>query len=145
MTWDALRYALSGVCAYRNLLTQSALEQTAALLEALGRRDGPAALSAYGALFYALGQEGYAGLADWLWDKLRYEEGPYPLLIESGGEDAALAQAARRDVATFSLLAGTLDGAALLKEIGTLLRRSLRPCWASIPAWLRGWPSTSRR
>lgn len=137
MTWEALRLALSGVCAYRYLLTEPALEKTAELLEALGRREGRPALSAYGGLFYTLRQEGYTSLTHWFWDKLRYEVGPYPLLVEGGGEDSALTQAARRDVATFSLLAG-LDGDELFHEISALLPPELVPLLAEYPRWSAG-------
>lgn len=124
MTWEALRHALSGVCAYRNLLAEPVMKCAADLLEAMAREDGPAGLSAYAALFYALRQEGYDGLGTWLWDKLRYEEGPYPLLAERGGEDAALIKAARRDLATFSLLA-KLAGDAVLGELSAHLPQEL--------------------
>ena len=139
MKWDITRHALSGLCAYRNLLGQPVLEKTAALLDALARRDGTAGLAAYGAAFYALRQEGYQSLRSWLWDKLRYEEGPYPLLAERGGEDAALEQAARRDVDTLSLLAG-LDGEELLGEISALLPPELAAMTEGYPRWAAGEP-----
>lgn len=137
MTWETLRCALSGVCAYRSLLARPPLTAAAALLGALARGDGPAGLEAYAGLFYAVRQEGYDSLSAWLGDALRYEEGPYPLLAERGGDDSALEQAARRDVATFSLVAG-LDGEMLFSELAALLPPELTPLLAEYPRWAAG-------
>lgn len=137
MTWETLRCALSGVCAYRALLARPPLAAATDLLNALSRRDGPGALEAYAALFYAVRQEGYDTLGAWLGDALRYEEGPYPLLVEQSGDDLALELAARRDVATLSLVAG-LNGDALFAELAALLPPEFAPLLAEYPRWAKG-------
>ncbi len=137
MEWYTLRHALSGLCVYRNLLDQPVLKGLSTLLEALEQGDGPTALSAYGALFYTLRQEGYPGLRPWLWDKLRYEEGPYPLLAERSGSDPVLEAAARREVALLSHL-GTLDCGALLDAVRALLPPPLSALAEDAPRWETG-------
>ncbi|SBW09932.1 conserved hypothetical protein [uncultured Eubacteriales bacterium] len=137
MTWETLRCALSGVCAYRALLARPPLAAAARLLNALSRGDGPAALEAYAGLFYAVRQEGYDSLGTWLGDALRYEEGPYPLLVEQSGDDPALELAARRDVDTLSLVAG-LNGDALFAELAALLPPEFSPLLAEYPRWATG-------
>ncbi len=137
MTWETLRCALAGVCAYRPLLARRPLATAAALLEAIARGDGPAALEHYAAHFYAVRLEGYDSLGAWLGDALRYDEGPYPLLVERGGDDPALELAARRDVATLSLVAG-LDGERLFSELGALLPPELGAVLAEYPRWTVG-------
>ena len=80
MELNALRAALRGLSAYRNLTAQPVLLQMGRLLDALAQGRGEEALDAYTAVFYHLREEGFSGLGDWLWDRLRYTETPYALL-----------------------------------------------------------------
>lgn len=68
----------------------------------------------------------------WLHDQLRYQESPYARLVERGGEDPALEEAARRDVETFTLLS-ELDCDAVLREIGTQAPREFSRVLAICP------------
>ena len=107
MELTAMRAALRGLSAFRALRERPVMVHMFSLLDALRLERGEQALDAYTALFYALRQEGCAGLGDWLWDALRYGESPYALLAEAGGSDPALENAARRDTETLVLLAET--------------------------------------
>ena len=107
MELSELRGALLGISAYRNLLEHPVLQRFSALLDALDAGRGEEALGNYARFFFALKEAGFLGLGDWLWDALRFTDSPYPLLVERGGRDAALENAARRDVETFTLLAST--------------------------------------
>ena len=123
----SLRAALSGVSAYLTVTGAPALRDIRRLLDALARGDGEAALEAYAALSSTCcGQGGFAGLGDWLWDKLRYTETPYARLLDRGGADPALENAARRDVDTLVLLAGT-DCDQLIGAMRPLLPRRVQP------------------
>lgn len=77
----------------------------------------------------------------WLHDQLRYQESPYARLVERGGEDPALEEAARRDVETFTLLS-ELDCDAVLREIGTQAPREFSRVLANLPRWRGGCPFT---
>ena len=90
MTLEALRCALLGVSAYRNILEEPLMAEVTGLLEAMVRQRGTEAVERYAKIFYRLRQEGCLGLGDWLHDRLRYEEAPYPLALDQGGADPAL-------------------------------------------------------
>lgn len=105
MTLEELRRALVSASAYRNIIETPMVEQVLSLLGAAAGEEPIALTECYAKVFYALRREGYDGLGGWLLDKLRYEEAPYPLLVEQGGSDAALEAAARRDIEAFVALA----------------------------------------
>ena len=130
----SLRAALMGVSAYCELKEQPVLVQVRALLDALHARQGERAMECYAQLFHTLRREGFQGLGDWLWDALRYTEGPYARLAERGGTDPALENSARRDVETFVLLAET-DCDAYVDAMKALLPAEYGPALAGLPRW----------
>ena len=129
-----IRPALLGLTTCRDLLREPLMVKVRALLDALDAGDGEGALDAYTEIFYGLRQAGKAGLGDWLWDRLRYTESPYPALLDRGGSDPALEGAARRDVDTLSQLAG-LDCGALIAEMTALLPEEFGPVLTALPRW----------
>ena len=134
MELNALRAALRGLSAYREIKDQPVMAQTVRLLDALAQDRGEDALDAYTGLFYLLRQEGFSGLGAWRWDYLRYTESPYALLAERGGSDPALESAARRDVDTLVLLAGT-DCDRYIDAMKGLLPSDYAPVLAGLPRW----------
>ena len=134
MELNALRAALRGLSAYRNLTAQPVLLQMGRLLDALAQGRGEEALDAYTAVFYHLRKEGFSGLGDWLWDRLRSPETPYALLAQRGGSDPALENGARRDVDTFVLLAET-DCDRCIDAMKELLPNEYAPVLAALPRW----------
>ena len=134
MELNALRAALRGLSAYREIKDRPVMAQTVRLLDALAQGQGEDALDAYTGLFYLLRQEGFSGLGAWLWDYLRYTESPYALLAERGGSDPALESAARRDVDTLVLLAGT-DCDRYIDAMKGLLPSDYAPVLAGLPRW----------
>lgn len=141
MNITALRAALYSVAAYKNILTLPVMKCVFRLMDALIAGDGSAALKAYTDLFYALRSEGYAGLGPWLGDALRYDDSPYPRLMERGGSDPALETAAERDVVTFSLLAGVESG-VWIAQLNELMGEEYRWLTDSLPQWEKGIPFT---
>lgn len=139
MSLEALRVALLGISAYRNVLERPLMEDLSALLDSICAGRGEEALSRYARVFYRLRQEGWQGPGDALEDVLRYEEAPYPLLAERGGADPALETAARRDIETFVLLS-ELDCDRLLDRMGKLLSADLAPVLHNLPRWKAGAP-----
>ena len=132
MTIDELRCALRGVAAYRHIVDAPLMGLTLELLDRLASGDGTGAVERYARLFYELRQADCSGLGMWLHDQLRYQESPYARLVERGGEDPALEEAARRDVETFTLLS-ELDCDAVLREIGTQAPREFSRVLANLP------------
>ncbi len=139
MEMDTLCIALRGVCAYRGLREEPVMEQMSALLSALSAGKGEQALEHYTRVFYLLRQEGFAGLGDWLADRLRYSEEPYALLAEQGGSDAALEGAARWDVECFAQLA-KLECDKLIDAMGELLPGEYQSVLTTLPRWSAGAP-----
>ena len=134
MELNALRAALRGISAYRELTNTTIMRNVRALLDALHRTSGEEALEAYVALFHVLRSDGYEGLGDWLWDWLRYTETPYSRLIDQGKSDPALENAARRDIDTLVLLAET-DCDRFIDAMKPLLGNAYASVLASLPRW----------
>lgn len=134
MNIRTLRLALLSVSAYQNVLTHPVTGRVMALLDSLEAGQGEQALSSYCALFYALRDGGYDGLGSFFADALRYDDGPYPRLVERGGADTALETAAARDVEVFSMLAG-MDCALWQMELIGLLGEENKWLAVTLPKW----------
>ena len=134
---NTLRIALRGISAYRNLCESELVREMGRLLDALAAGQGEQAAECYARVFYRLRQEGCSGPGEWLDEHLRYDEGPYPLLVERGQRDPALEQAARRDVETFALLAG-LDCDKLIGAMKGLLPEEYQAMLSNLPRWKAG-------
>lgn len=139
MKLSALRIALKGISAYCDICRFPLMEQVSALLDAIVSKQGELAVEHYTQVFYLLRQAGCAGLGDWLDGHLRYDEAPYPLLVERGEIDPALENAARRDIETFALLAG-LDCDRLVGDIKELLSGEYQAMLSNLPRWKAGAP-----
>lgn len=134
MELNALRAALRGISAYRELTGAAVMFNALTLLDALSNREGEDALTAYTALFYTLRQDGCEGLGDWLWNYLRYTESPFSRLIDRGKSDPALEYAARRDIDTLVLLAET-DCDRFIDAMKPMLGGEYAPVLAGLPRW----------
>ena len=139
MEWKELRAALRGLTVYREELETEIGRSVTGLLDALHRQDGEEALAAYTGLFAALCREEFQGLGDWLWDRLRFHESAYSLLIDQGGSDPVLEQAARQDVDTLVRLVGT-GCSCFLDAIQALLPPEFAPVLAGLSQWRTGSP-----
>jgi len=137
MEIQKLRGALKGVCAYKHMMQKPVMAALTELMDALCKGLGEQALEAYTSLFYTLRQEGFPGLGAWLDSVLRYEENPCADLIARGGNDPALVQAARQDVALFNTLAQT-DGGEFTARLGELLGEEYADTVAALPRWTVG-------
>ena len=134
MEWKDLRAALRGLTIYQEPLETEIGQTVTGLLDALYRQDGEGALAAYTGLFAALCRAEFHGLGDWLWDWLRCHESAYSLLIDQGGSNPVLEQAARQDVNTLAQLAGT-GYSCFLDAIQPLLPPEFAPVLAGLPQW----------
>lgn len=134
MELNALRAALRGISAYREVTNTTVLGGIWMLLDALYQKSGEEALEEYVSRFHVLRSDGYEGLGDWLWDWLRYNETPYSRLIDQGKSDPALENAARRDIDTLVLLAET-DCDRFIDAMKPLLPNEFAPVLAGLPRW----------
>ena len=132
-----LRAALMGVSAFQDVMDNPLMGAVRALLDALSAGKGETAMEAYAKVFYLLRQDGRAGLGDWLFDMLRYEESPYARAAERGCADPALESAAKRDIDTFVVLA-EVDCDKLIKAMQGLLGEEFGPALAGLPRWQAG-------
>lgn len=137
MKLQKVRASLLGISAYRHLLDRPVPARFRALLDALDAGQGEAALAAYSDFFYQLKAEGYMGLGDWLWDAMRFVDSPYGLLVERGGQDAALENVARRDTEAFQA-AAELDADTLVAQLQGLLPEYFQAALAHLPRWSAG-------
>ena len=134
MTLETLGWALRACAAYRHIVEEPLMGRVLALVDRLAAGDGAGAAEHYAGLFYALRAEGARSLGEWLDGRLRDRESPYAALVERGGTDPALEEAARRDIETFAALAG-LDCGALLEAVGRALPPGLEPLADALPRW----------
>ena len=134
MELNALRAALRGISAYRDVTNTAVLGGIWMMLDALYQKNGEEALEEYVSRFHVLRSDGYEGLGDWLWDWLRYTETPYSRLIDQGKSDPALENAARRDIDTLVLLAQT-DCDRFIDAMKPLLGSEFAPVLAGLPRW----------
>ena len=134
MELNALRAALRGISAYREVTNTTVLGGIWMMLDALYQKNGEEALEEYVSRFYVLRSDGYEGLGDWLWDWLRYNETPYSRLIGQGKSDPALENTARRDIDTLVLLAET-DCDRYIDAMKPLLGDEYAPVLAGLPRW----------
>lgn len=136
---NTLRISLKGISAYRELCKTPLMEQMCALLDALADGRGEEAAGHYIEVFHLLRRADCAGLGDWLEERLKYDESPYPLLAERGGSDPALENAARRDVETLALLAA-LDCDRLIDAMKSQLSAEYQAMLSNLPRWKAGAP-----
>jgi predicted AAA+ superfamily ATPase len=130
-----------GVSTYKDILARPVMACALRLLDALCQRDDQAALSAYTDLFCALRSEGHTGLGSWLAEALRYDDSPYPRLVERGGSDPVLESAAERDIVTFTLLA-SVDCQVWLGQLTELLGQDYQWLVSGLPQWSAAVPFT---
>lgn len=141
MELETLRYALRGISAYRKIAQCRELALVRDLLDHLSSGNGVGAMEDYAALFHTLRAGHKKSLGEWLDEQLRYTESPYALLAEQGGEDAALEEAARRDVEVFTALC-RLDCDKLIRAIAQAVPLDCAPVVEELPRWSAGCPFT---
>ena len=134
MNIAALRAALLAVSAYKSVLSRPVMQCAVRLINALFAEQGEEALTAYTDLFYTLRSEGHTGLGSWFAEVLRYDDSPYPRLVERGGSDTVLETAAERDVVTFTLLA-SVNCDLWLDKLGKTMGEGYQWLVSGLPRW----------
>lgn len=117
---------------YRSLMDLPPMAYLRDLLEGMER--GAADLDSYANCFFALAEEGYDSLADYLFDHLRYDESPFGDAVARGRATPAMEKAARRDLSVLAALANT-SCAELKGSLAAMLPESWEGSVASLPEW----------
>ncbi|MGM9537606.1 MAG: ATP-binding protein [Candidatus Onthomonas sp.] len=97
--WSQPSYTsgIAGLTAYRNLLRLPVIAALREMFQAIARQD-PGWTDYYCDAFYALAEEGYSALGDYLSDHMLYDESPFALAAAKGEDTAVLLQAAAGDI-----------------------------------------------
>lgn len=131
----------AGLCSltvYRNLLKLMPLTHLQNLLRQLEMKaEGDGLVNGYAAVFYALAEEGYDSLSDYLADHLRYDESPYGEAAARGKVTDALEKAAQHDLKVLTELV-SLSCADLKTQIASLLPSSWQGTVDTLPEWKTG-------
>ncbi len=120
------------ISVYRGLMDLPPLAYLRDLLEAL--ENGAADVDSYANCFYALAEEGYDSLADYLFDHLRYDESPFADAVARGRVTPVLEKAARHDLAVLADIANTRC-AELKGMMAALLPESWEESVSALPEW----------
>lgn len=129
---------LCSLTVYRNLLELAPLIHLKGLLKGLEEgADSSNLVSGYSAVFYALAEEGYDSLTDYLSDHLRYDESPYGEVSARGKATDALTAAARHDLKVLTDLV-SLSCAGLKEKMALRLPRNWRGTVDGLPEWKCG-------
>ena len=84
MELSHVHICLSTLSVYRDLLDQPVLVALSKLSQALEAGDGLTAAQCYSQLFYEMQRSGSPSLGHWLYEALRWSQGPYPTAIAKG-------------------------------------------------------------
>ncbi len=120
------------ISVYRGLMDLPPLAYLRDLLEAL--ENGAADVDSYANCFYALAEEGYDSLADYLFDHLRYDESPFADAVARGRATPALEKAAQHDLAVLADIANT-SCTELKGMMAALLPESWEASVLALPEW----------
>lgn len=88
---------VTGLTAYRNLLRLPVMASLREMFRAIARQDA-GWTDHYCDAFYALTEEGYSALGDYLKDHMLYDESPFALAAAKGEDTSVLLQAAGSDI-----------------------------------------------
>ena len=134
MEFFSLRASVRALSAYHALKQEPIMAQVMALLDALCSKKGGTALDAYSQLFYSLRCAGCQGVGQWLGDYLRYENTPYAKLVEFGGSDPALENAARREIEVLTAVS-LIDCDEYINAMQSMLDEEYSRALAGLPRW----------
>lgn len=123
---------LCTISIYRNLMDLPPMAYLRDLLEA--REGGSGDLDSYANCFYALAEEGYDSLAEYLFDHLRYDESPFADAVARGRATPVMEKAARHDLAVLTDLANT-SCAELKGYLAAVLPESWEESVNALPEW----------
>ena len=134
MELSHVHIGLSTLSVYRDLLDQPVLVALSQLSQALETGDGLTAAQHYSQLFYEMQRSGSPSLGHWLYEALRWSQGPYPTAMAKGDCPEHLEYAARLDINTLNQI-GLISSQTWLDAITAATPAKLRPLLSQLLPW----------
>lgn len=134
MELSHVHICLSTLSVYRELLDQPVLVALSKLSRALEAGDGLTAARHYSQLFYEMQRSGSPSLGHWLYEALRWSQGPYPTAIAKGECPAHLEYAAMLDINTLNQI-GSIPSQSWLDAVTAATPAPLRSLLPQMLTW----------
>ena len=134
MELSHVHIGLSTLSVYRDLLDQPVLVALSKLSQALEAEDGLTAAQHYSQLFYEMQRSGSPSLGHWLYEALRWSQGPYPTAIAKGDCPEHLEYAAKLDIDTLRAISA-IPSQQWLDAVAQATPAQLRPLLSKLLPW----------
>ena len=134
MELSHVHIGLSTLSVYRDLLDQPVLVALSQLSQALETGDGLTAAQCYSQLFYEMQRSGSPSLGHWLYEALRWSEGPYPTARAKGDCPEHLEYAAKLDIDTLRAISA-IPSQQWLDAVAQATPTQLRPLLSKLLPW----------
>ena len=134
MELSHVHIGLSTLSVYRDLLDQPVLVALSKLSQALETGDGLTAAQCYSQLFYEMQRSSSPSLGHWLYEALRWSEGPYPTARAKGDCPEHLEYAAKLDIDTLRAISA-IPSQQWLDAVGQATPAQLRPLLSKLLPW----------
>ena len=134
MELSHVHIGLSTLSVYRDLLDQPVLVALSKLSQALETGDGLTAAQHYSQLFYEMQRSGSPSLGHWLYEALRWSQGPYPTAMAKGDCPEHLEYAAKLDIDTLRAISA-IPSQQWLDAVAQATPAQLRPLLSQLRPW----------
>ena len=134
MELSHVHIGLSTLSVYRDLLDQPVLVALSKLSQALETGDGLTAAQHYSQLFYEMQRSGSPSLGHWLYEALRWSQGPYPTAMAKGDCPEHLEYAAGLDIDTLRAISA-IPSQQWLDAVAQATPAQLRPLLSKLLPW----------
>lgn len=134
MELSHVHIGLSTLSVYRDLLDQPVLVALSKLSQALETGDGLTAAQHYSQLFYEMQRSGSPSLGHWLYEALRWSQGPYPTAMAKGECPEHLEYAAQQDIDTLRAVSA-IPSQQWLDAVAQATPAQLRPLLSKLLPW----------
>ena len=134
MELSHVHIGLSTLSVYRDLLDQPVLAALSKLSQALEAGDGLTAAQYYSQLFYEMQRSGSPSLGHWLYEALRWSQGPYPTAMAKGECPEHLEYAAKLDIDTLRAIS-SIPSQQWLDAVAQATPAQLRPLLSKLLPW----------
>ena len=134
MELSHVHIGLSTLSVYRDLLDQPVLVALSQLSRALEAGDGLTAAQHYSQLFYEMQRSGSPSLGHWLYEALRWSQGPYPTAMAKGDCPEHLEYAAQLDIDTLRAISA-IPSQQWLDAVAQATPTQLRPLLSQLLPW----------
>ena len=134
MELSHVHIGLSTLSVYRDLLDQPVLVALSKLSQALEAGDGLTAAQHYSQLFYEMQRSGSPSPGHWLYEALRWSQGPYPTAMAKGDCPEHLEYAAQLDIDTLRAISA-IPSQQWLDAVAQATPAQLRPLLSKLLPW----------